>query len=200
VSTGSRARVRCVPTMCPVRPRAVSHSVLMLGSKTSALPGAAVHLSDTLDFGLLHPPLRRPVRVRLVALLVGLLGGLDILTLAGLVLVLGPAALPASARSLVPGWATPAEPNATTQQILITSNPAGAVVLIGGRELGRTPATVSTFPGLILTLRRAGFLDAFVAVGAPSADVTLWRAEPEVRVVRPVPSGRVDDVPRTSSL
>src|SRR6202035_4235673 len=44
---------------------------------------------------------------------------------------------------------------------------------------------VSTSPGLILTLRRAGFLDAFVAVGAPSADVTLWRAEAEVRMVGP---------------
>ncbi len=106
-------------------------------------------------------------------------------TFAGLVLVLGPAALPASARSLLPGWAAPAEPKATAQQFLVSSNPAGAAVLIGGRELGRTPATVSTFPGLILTLRRAGFLDAFVDVGAPSADVTLWRAEPEVRLVRP---------------
>jgi hypothetical protein len=156
-----------------------------------------MHLSDTLVFGRLHPLLPQPVRVRLVALLVA---GLGILTFAGLVLVLGPAALPASARSLVPGWASPAEPKTTTQQFLVSSNPAGAAVLKGGRELGRTPATVSTFPGLILTLRRAGFLDAFVAVGAPSADVTLWRAEPEVRVVRPVPSGRVDDVPRTSSL
>ncbi len=45
-------------------------------------------------------------------------------------------------------------------------------------------ALPATFPGLILTVRRAGFLDAFVAVGAPSADVTLWRAEPEVRLVR----------------
>jgi len=52
--------------------------------------------------------------VRLGALLVGLVGGLGILTLAGLVLVLVPAALPASARSLVPGWALPAEPSATT--------------------------------------------------------------------------------------
>jgi hypothetical protein len=144
-----------------------------------------MHLSDTLVFGPLGPLLPQPVRVRLVALLVGLVGGLAILTLAGIVLVLGPAALPASARSLLPGWASPAEHNATTQQILVSSNPAGAVVLIGGRELGRTPATVSTFPGLILTLRRAGFLDAFVASGAPSADVTLWRAEPEVRLVRP---------------
>ena len=78
-----------------------------------------------------------------------------------------------------------AEPKATTQQILVSSNPPGAVVLTGGRELGRTPATVSTFPGLILTLRRAGFLYAFVAVGTLSLDVTLWRAEPEVRLVRP---------------
>ena len=144
-----------------------------------------MHLSDTLVFGPLGPLLPQPVRVRLGALLVGLVGGLGILTLAGVMLVLGPAVLPASARALVPGWATAAEPNATTQQILVSSNPVGAAVLIGGRELGRTPTTVSTFPGLILTLRRAGFLDAFVAVGAPSADVTLWRAEPEVRLVRP---------------
>jgi hypothetical protein len=51
-----------------------------------------------------------------VAVLVGLVGGLGILTLAGLVLVLGPAALPASARSLVPGWETPAGPKATTNR------------------------------------------------------------------------------------
>ena len=121
-----------------------------------------MHLSDTLVFGPLHPLFPQPVRVRLVALLVGLIGGVGILTLAGLVLVLGPAALPASARSLLPGWAAPAEPNATSQQILITSNPVGAAVLTGGRELGHTPATVSTFPGLILTLRRAGFLDALL--------------------------------------
>jgi len=43
VSTGCRARVRCVPTVCPVRPRAVSRSVLMLGSKTSAQPGGYGH-------------------------------------------------------------------------------------------------------------------------------------------------------------
>jgi PEGA domain len=110
-----------------------------------------MHLSDTLVFGPLGPLLPQPVRVRLVALLVGLVGGLGILTLAGLVLVLGPAALPASARAVVPGWASPAEPEETTRQILVSSNPAVATVLIGGRELGRTPATVSTFPGLILT-------------------------------------------------
>ena len=71
-----------------------------------------MHLSDTLVIGPLYPLLRQPVRVRLGALLVGLVGGLGILTLAGLVLVLVPAALPASARSLVPGWALPAEPSA----------------------------------------------------------------------------------------
>ena len=56
-----------------------------------------MHLSDTLVFGPLHPLLPHPVTVRLVALLVGLVGGLGVLTFAGLVLVLGPAALPASA-------------------------------------------------------------------------------------------------------
>ena len=92
-----------------------------------------MHLSDTLVFGPLYPLLPQPVRVRLGALLVGLVGlvgGLGILTVAGVVLVLGPAALPASARSLLPGWASPAEPNATTQQIRVTSNPAGAVCLV----------------------------------------------------------------------
>src|SRR3981081_3258177 len=79
----------------------------MLGSTTSAPPGAAMHLSDTLVFGPLHPLLPQPVRVRLGALLVGLVGGLGILTLAGVVLVLGPAALPAPARSLLPGWGSP---------------------------------------------------------------------------------------------
>jgi hypothetical protein len=41
-----------------------------------------------------------------------------------------------------------AEPKATTQQILVSSNPVGATVVIGGRDSGRTPTTVSTFCGL----------------------------------------------------
>ena len=150
-----------------------------------------MHLSDTLVFGPLHPLLPQPVRVRLGALLVGLVAGLGILTFAGLVLVLGPAALPASARWLLLGWAWPAEPDATTQRIRVSSNPAGAAVLMDGRELGRTPATVSTPPGLILTLRRAGFLDAFVSAGAANADITLWQSEPEVRLVRAAAPWRV---------
>ena len=67
-----------------------------------------MHLSDNLVLGPLYPRATRAIRVRLVALVVGL----GILTLAGLVLAMGPAALAASARSLVPGWASPAEPNA----------------------------------------------------------------------------------------
>ena len=43
VSAGSCARVRRVPTMCPVRPRAVSRSVLMLGSRTAQAPRAVEH-------------------------------------------------------------------------------------------------------------------------------------------------------------
>ena len=82
-----------------------------------------MHLSDTIVFGPLNPLLPRPVRVRLGALVVGLVGGLGILTVGGVVLVLGPAALPASARSLLSGWASPAEPNATTQQNLLAAIP-----------------------------------------------------------------------------
>jgi hypothetical protein len=130
--------------------------------------------------------------VRLGALLVGLIGSLGVLILAGVVLVLGPASLPAFARPLVPGWAAPAPTEATTQEILVSSNPANAAILIGGRELGRTPATVSMSPGVILTLRRDGFLDAFVAAGSGNTDVTLWRAEPEVRLVRaPLPGAAI---------
>jgi hypothetical protein len=132
VSVVSHPRVRCVRG-------AVSRSVLMLGSKTTPKLGAAMHFSNTLVFGPLHPLFPQPVRVRLVVLLAGLICGLGILTLACLVLVLSPAALPTSARSLLPGWASAAEPKATTQQILVSSNPVGAAVLAGGRELGRTP-------------------------------------------------------------
>src|SRR6266536_5892516 len=123
----TRTRVHQLHRTCPLCPNHVSGasaSRVPLRSyarlQDLSPPGAAMNLSDTLVFGPLHPLLPQPVRVRLVALLValvGLVGGLGILTFAGLVLVLGPAALPASARSLLPGWASPAEPNATTQQI-----------------------------------------------------------------------------------
>jgi hypothetical protein len=95
-----------------------------------------MHLSDTLVFGPLGPLLPQPVRVRLVALLVGLVGGLGILTLAGLVLVLGPAALPASARAVVPGWASPAEPEETTRQILVSTTRLVARVREGVQRTG----------------------------------------------------------------
>src|SRR6266567_6724374 len=93
VSGVSQVRVRCVRGPCPA-------PFLCSAPGHLHTSGAAMHLSDTLVFGPLGPLLPQPVRVRLVALLVGLVGGLGILTLAGLVLVLGPAALPASARSL----------------------------------------------------------------------------------------------------
>src|SRR5437870_8878271 len=100
----TRRRVHRFPRTCPLCPNHVS------GASASRVPlrsyarlqdlcppGVAMHLSDTLVFGPLHPLLPHPVTVRLVALLVGLVGGLGVLTFAGLVLVLGPAALPASA-------------------------------------------------------------------------------------------------------
>jgi hypothetical protein len=37
----------------------------------------------------------------------------------------------------------------------------------------------------MLVLRQDGFLDTFVSVRAPSVDVVLWRAQPDVRHVRP---------------
>jgi hypothetical protein len=78
----------------------LSRSVLMPGSKTSTQPGAAMHLSDTLVVGPLSPVLPRPISVRLVALLVGPVGGLGILTFAGLVLVLGPPPLVSATRRM----------------------------------------------------------------------------------------------------
>ena len=141
-----------------------------------------MHLSDILVVGPFGPLLLHPVRVRLGAALIGLAVGPGFAALACLTLVVGSVPLPASVRALLPEWAaSPAPPAATAQQILVASTPSGAAILIGGRELGRTPATISAGHRAILTLRRAGCLDAFVAVGAPSADSTLWRAEPEVR-------------------
>src|SRR6266536_4130744 len=131
----TRTRVHQLHRTCPLCPNHVSGasaSRVPLRSyarlQDLSPPGAAMNLSDTLVFGPLHPLLPQPVRVRLVALLVGLVGGLGILTLASIMLVLGPAVLPGSARALVPGWATAAEPKATTQQILVSSNPVGATV------------------------------------------------------------------------
>ena len=46
-----------------------------------------MHLCDTVVFGPLHPLLPQPAAVRLGALLVGLVDGLGILTVAGVVLV-----------------------------------------------------------------------------------------------------------------
>src|SRR5947208_7328024 len=84
VSAVSQPCVRCVREPCPA-------PFLCSAPRPLPPPGAAMHLSDTLVFGPLHPLLPQPVRVRLVALLLGLVGGLGILMLAGLVLVLGPA-------------------------------------------------------------------------------------------------------------
>src|SRR5713101_6818843 len=87
----TRSRVHRFPRTCPLCPNHVSGASarrvpLRSYARLQDLcpPGAAMHLSDTLVFGPLHPLLPQPVRVRLVALLAGLVAGLGIVTFAGL--------------------------------------------------------------------------------------------------------------------
>src|SRR5436309_9457288 len=78
-----------------------------------------------------------------------------------------------------------ARSRAGTIPILVVSYPAGATILREGRELGHTPAQIFVAPGAILKLRLDGFLDDFVRANAATVNALLWRAQPDVRIVRP---------------
>lgn len=76
--------------------------------------------------------------------------------------------------------------------VTVGSTPTGAVVLVDGKERGRTPATLALPPGdRRITLRRDGYMDATfplaLADGAPPTrlDVALWLRTPHVRRIRP---------------
>ncbi len=151
-----------------------------------------MHPADVLVIGPLGPLVPRPVRVRLWLAAGGVLG---LLAAAALVLAWQAGALPTD----LPTPFTPTFPQlapggeATTDTtVVVASQPAGATILAGGRQLGRTPATVSIAAGEPLVLRREGFLDAVAIASGPRVEVTLWRAQPDTQLVRPpVPGARV---------
>ena len=140
-----------------------------------------MHRTDVVLIGPLEPLLRRPLRVPLplaVAITV-------ILLCAGLVvtaiLTLRPA-LDAALHSRC-RVATAAKPKRRYWSLSRASRGDCRCSTIG--DLGQTPATVSVAARSLLVLHRDGFLDAFVPASGPSLDVPLWRAQPDVRRLRP---------------
>ena len=74
-----------------------------------------------------------------------------------------------------------ADPGAT---LTVSSDPAGATILLNRVAVGSTPATVSVTPGVqLLTLQKPGFNDTFLTInpvaGAPTI-LPLVRLEPQV--------------------
>jgi hypothetical protein len=69
--------------------------------------------------------------------------------------------------------------------VFVDSRPVGATILLDNHQLGNTPAKVNVSRDGLLTLRLAGFLDAFMRANATNVEVALWQAQPDVRVVRP---------------
>jgi hypothetical protein len=148
-----------------------------------------MHYADVLIIGPLGFLVPRPVYVRLWVALAAAIGvlavGLAAALLVAIRTVVLPFTLPAPLAEFVTRL-TPAHRSSTTAgPVQVASQPAGAAILLGNRELGRTPAVVSASPGDLLVLRRDGFLDAFARAAGPSVGVRLWRANPDVQLLRP---------------
>jgi len=140
-----------------------------------------MRLSDTLILGPIGPVLSRPLRLR-VGVLLAVFG---VAAAAGVAVVLGVLDPGPQISAFVPAFAQPSNPHeAAAPQVEVVSQPAGATIPLGQRELGRTPATVSVLRGAILTLRRAGFLDTFARWRHP-VSTSLCGAQTEVHVIRP---------------
>ena len=159
-----------------------------------------LHSDTVLVVGPLPPLAPRAFRLRLRAAVIALLAA-----------VLGPAVLGAAVLALeseglrtselvavsrvLPNGVPDATSRAGTIPILVVSSPAGATILRGDRELGHTPAQLFVAPEAVLTLRVDGFLDDFVRANAAMVDALLWRARPDVRVVRsPLPGAVIRSV------
>jgi hypothetical protein len=82
-------------------------------------------------------------------------------------------------------------PHTDTVAALVVSHPAGAKIVVDNRELGQTPARVNVERSALLRLHMDGFVDDFVRADAPTADVQLWRAQPDVQVIRPPTPGAI---------
>jgi len=148
-----------------------------------------MHRADVVLIGPLEPLLPRPVRVPLplaVAITVILLcAGLVAAAMVTLRPTLSPSSLFPSLGGVLPLTMSGHDSRPDDVSVRVVSRPAGATVLLNHRELGHTPATVSVAREDLLVLHRDGFLDAFVPASGPSLDIPLWRAQPDVRRLRP---------------
>ncbi len=145
--------------------------------------------TDIVVIGPLNPLLPHPIRVRLDVVAVITVGVFCFGLLAAAILTLRPLLFPTSALPWLDGvLPLPAfghDPRPGDLSLQVVSQPTGATILLNNRELGRTPATVSVTREDLLVLRRDGFLDAFVRATGTTLEVLLWRAQPEVRLLRP---------------
>ena len=146
-----------------------------------------MHRADIVLIGPLGPLLPHVWRIRLWPLVAGV-ALVCVSVLAGLAFALRAGMLPdplsAALMTALPQQTMEHAAGSATP-IQLTSRPTGATILLRNRELGHTPASVSAAPGDLLTLRRDGFLDAFVRASSLSLEVPLWHAQPDVRLVRP---------------
>ncbi len=143
-----------------------------------------MHLSDVLVIGPAGPLVPRPVRIRLGWLVAG--ASVSVLAAAFGALVLTRPTPPSMSVEFLLARVVPDRKVAVPRRpVQVVSHPNGAVILLDGREVGRTPVTVDAAPGDVLTLRRDGFLDTFVTGASSSLDIGLWRTQPEARRVRP---------------
>jgi hypothetical protein len=139
-----------------------------------------MHRADVVVIGPIDPVLPRALRIPIPVAFGGAVGVLCAVLVAAVVVTLRPVV--AGVLPFAPSGATGASDLAP---LVVVSQPAGAEVFAGNREVGYTPASVDVVRGSMLVLREAGFLDTFVSVRTPTVDVELWRAQPDVQYVRP---------------
>ena len=138
-----------------------------------------MHRTDVVLIGPLEPLLRRPLRVPLplaIAITVMLL-------CAGLVVTAILTLRPALDDAL-PFRVSGRDSSQAKASVLVVSRPGCDCRARPSRARPNT-AIVSVASQDLLVLHRDGFLDAFVPASGPSLDVPLWRAQPEVRRLRP---------------
>src|SRR3989442_6548112 len=145
--------------------------------------------TDIVLIGPLDPLLPRPIRVRLSVVVAISVMMFSVGLLAVAVLTAkrswSPSTTFPSLAGVLPVSESRQDPRGDDVTVRVGSRPAGAAILRGNRELGHTPATVTTAQQDLLVLRRDGFLDAFVRARGPSVEAPLWPVQPDVRELRP---------------
>jgi hypothetical protein len=143
-----------------------------------------MHRADVVVIGPIEPVLPRVLRVPLPLALAGAVGVVCVALVAAVVMALRPVGT-----GLLPIAESGANSASNLGPMVVVSNPDGAEIRVDNRELGRTPATVNVPRDSVLVLRSIGFLDSFVSAGTQNVNAELWRAQPDMRHVRPPTPG-----------